>query len=68
MKKMNASTQSYQELKQALDNVLTQLQHEDTDVDEAVKLHAEGQKILIQLGAYLKNISKQTNIDIKKVG
>lgn len=67
MKKNDETTPSYQALKQALDAILVRLQHEDTDVDEAVKLHAEGQKILSQLDAYLKAVSKKTNIDIKRV-
>lgn len=59
---------SYQELKQALDEILVRLQSGETDIDEAVKLHAEGQKILKQLDAYLQKIADKHELEIKKVG
>jgi exonuclease VII small subunit len=59
--------QSYQELKQALDAVLAKLQHPDTDIDAAITLHAEGQKVLNQLDAYLQTIAASTEIKIKKI-
>lgn len=67
MKKPN-DKRSYKELKQALDEVLQKLQHEDTEVDEAVKLHAEGQEILKQLDEYLQHIAENTEVNIKKIG
>lgn len=67
MKKTD-DTKSYQELKQALDEILVKLQHPDTDIDEAMSLHAEGQKVLSRLDAYLQKIADTSEIDIKKVG
>lgn len=49
---------AYQELKDELEAVLAQLQHEDTDIDEAVELHKKGQKILKQLEEYLGEVDK----------
>lgn len=67
MKKTDGK-QSYQELKQALDEILIKLQNPETDIDEAMKLHSEGQKILARLDAYLQKIADMAEIDIKKVG
>ncbi len=57
---MTKKQQSYQDLKQALDAILLKLQDENTDIDEAVTLHAEGQKILKELDAYLQRIADQS--------
>jgi exodeoxyribonuclease VII small subunit len=54
--------QSYQELKQQLDTILRQLQDEDTDIDEAISLHKEGQKVLKQLDSYLAHVAKDSDI------
>jgi exodeoxyribonuclease VII small subunit len=51
---------SYQELKNELEVILEQLQHEDTDIDKAVELHKKGQKILERLEAYLGSVEKET--------
>lgn len=66
--KKTEDNKSYQELKQSLDEILIKLQHPDTDIDEAMALHAEGQKILSRLDAYLKKIADSSEIDIKKIG
>ena len=66
MKKTNDG-QSYQELKQALDAILAKLQHPDTDIDAAITLHAEGQKVLNQLDVYLQKIADSNEIKIKKI-
>jgi exodeoxyribonuclease VII small subunit len=58
-------TQTYQELKQKLEGILGQLQHEDTDVDEALKLHKEGKEVLAQLEKYLADASRQAGIKSK---
>ncbi len=52
-----AETQSYQELKSQLDEVLRQLQDENVDIDEAVKLHERGQKLIAELEKYLETTS-----------
>ncbi len=49
--------QSYQRLKSQLDNVLNRLQAEDVDIDEAVKLHEQGQQLVKQLEKYLEATS-----------
>lgn len=58
MTKNNIGKKSYQELKNELEAVLEQLQHEDTDIDEAVELHKKGQDLVKQLEAYLGKIDK----------
>lgn len=62
---MVKSDPSYQELKDKLEAVLGQLQHEDTDVDKALELHKEGKKILDQIETYLGDASKKAGLDIK---
>ena len=66
--KKNDKKQSYQELKQSLDEILDKLQQEDTALDEAVELHAKGQAILQQLDDYLQHVADTNEIKIKKVG
>lgn len=57
---MTKKQPTYQELKQSLDAILAKLQREDVDVDEAITLHAEGQKILKQLDTYLNDVAEKT--------
>ena len=52
--------QTYQELKAELDSILDKLQHEDTDIDEALKLHKAGQEILKKIEAYLGKAAKES--------
>ena len=42
-------TQTFRELSDQLEDVLAQLQADDLDVDEALRLHEQGTKLLIQL-------------------
>lgn len=44
---------SYQSLSLQLDEVLTKLEQPDIDIDEAVMLYEQGQKIIKQLNTYL---------------
>lgn len=46
---MDGKQPSYTELNQQLEEVLAKMQAEDIDVDEALKLHAQGQKLIKQL-------------------
>ncbi len=64
---MTGSKKSYQQLKTELENILHELQHEDTDIDKAVELHERGQKILKEIESYLDNLTGQTDIKIKKL-
>lgn len=64
---MTKKQQTYQELKQSLDSVLAKLQHEDTDIDQALVLHKEAQEILKELDSYLSAIIEKSEIDIKKL-
>lgn len=50
---------SYQDLKQKLEQILSELQHEDTDLDKAIELHKEGQVVLKQLEDYLSEITSK---------
>jgi exodeoxyribonuclease VII small subunit len=45
---------NYVELSQELDTILAQLQADDFDVDEAIKLYERGIEISKQLETYLK--------------
>ncbi len=45
--------ESYSELKNRLEEIIEALQSTDLDLDEAIKLHEEGQKILKKLDDYL---------------
>ncbi len=65
--KKTEDNQSYQELKQTLDHILIKLQHPDTDIDEAIVLHNEGQKVLARLDTYLQKITDTAEIKIKKI-
>lgn len=58
---------SYQSLKQQLDTILSQLQQDDVDLDEAVTLHKEGQKILLQLNDYLQHVADESGLEVKKL-
>lgn len=57
------SSHPYQKLKAELEEVLTKLESEETDVDEAILLYEKGQKLAAQLEAYLK----KTEAKIKKL-
>ncbi len=50
---------SYQTLKQQLDDILTQLQADELDVDEAMKLYQQGQKVVAELEKYLAKTKAQ---------
>lgn len=43
----------YQDLKGRLDDIIAKLQSEDLDIDEALKLHEQGQKVVAELEKYL---------------
>lgn len=64
---MTKKSQSYQELKQSLDTTVAKLQHEDTDIDEALVLYKEAQSIIKELDEYLAGIADKAEIDIKKL-
>jgi exodeoxyribonuclease VII small subunit len=54
---------TYRELRDRLDNIMLWFDRDDLDVDEALLKHAEAQKIIDELEAYLKNTEQK----IKKV-
>lgn len=60
-----ADQKSYQELKQELDRVMAELQHEDTDIEQAIVLHKQATELLKQLERYLANVAKDAKLDIK---
>lgn len=45
---------SYQLLKDQLDSIVSKLQEDDLDIDEAMKLHEQGMKLVDELEKYLK--------------
>lgn len=57
--------QSYRMLKSKLDEVLSRLQDETLDLDEAAKLHKQGQELVKELTAYIDAVA-QANDDTKK--
>lgn len=54
---------TYSELNQQLEEVLVKMQDSDVDVDEALKLHQQGQKLVKQLSDKLN----QAENEIKKL-
>lgn len=51
--------QSYKELKQRLDEIIEKMQNPETDLDEMLSLHKEGEKIIQSMQEYLKEIDKK---------
>lgn len=49
-----ADKDDYQAMSARLDEVLVTLQSPDIAIDEAIKLHEEGGKLIAQMQAYLK--------------
>lgn len=49
-----ADKKTYKELQAELDEVLTALQSDDVDVDEAIELYEKGMKLANELETYLK--------------
>ena len=49
-----ATKKTYAELSSELDKIMAELQDPATDIDEAIKLHERGQKLITQMQAYLK--------------
>lgn len=45
---------SYQLLKDQLDSIVSKLQEDDLDIDEAMKLHEQGMELVDELEKYLK--------------
>ena len=50
---------NWTELNTELDMIVDQLQAGDLDIDEAIKLHARGVKIVEQLEDYLSNAKNE---------
>lgn len=59
-----AEEKTYQDLKIELDEVLSDLQHEDTDIDKAIELHKRAQKIILEIEKYLDKSAKSAGLDI----
>lgn len=57
---------SYQDLKQELEQVLDELQREETDLDKATQLHTKAQELVKQLEAYIEEVEKSLQADTKK--
>lgn len=57
-KKDDKKDVSYQDLKEELEQVLDDLQHEETDLDKATQLHAKAQELVKQLEAYIEEVEK----------
>ncbi len=54
-----AAKTSYKELQMQLDNTLGQLQSAELDIDKALDLYKQGQKLIKQLEDYLKNAKNE---------
>lgn len=50
---MTKPTKSYKDLSSELDIILGALQAPDIDIDEALKLYTQGQKVIKELETYL---------------
>lgn len=65
---MAKTAKTYQELSRELDDVLTRLQADDVDVDQALQLHEQGQQLVKQLEAMLADAeNKVTELKPKRV-
>jgi exodeoxyribonuclease VII small subunit len=58
------SKPNYQQLRQELDTVLTELQREDLDVDKALEYYQRGLELSRQLNKYLREAENKIQ-DIK---
>lgn len=54
MKQLN-----YGEIKEQLDEVLEKMQDPNTDLDQVLKLHQKGKKLVKELESYLKGVEKE---------
>lgn len=54
-----ATKKSYGELQAELDDVLLQLQSGNLDIDAALKLHKQGEKLVDELEAYLADAKNE---------
>lgn len=50
---------NWRELNEELDSIVEQLQAGELDIDEAIKLHARGVKIVAELEDYLTNAKNE---------
>ena len=50
---------SYRKLQSELDKVLAEMQSADLDIDKALDLYKQGQKLLNELENYLKNAKNE---------
>lgn len=50
---------TYKHLQAALDDVLSQLQSAELDIDNALELYKQGQKLIKELEAYLKTAKNE---------
>lgn len=54
---------SYNQLKSQLNELITKLEDDSLDIDEAIKLYDQSQNLIVQMGEYLKT----TESKIKKI-
>jgi exodeoxyribonuclease VII small subunit len=59
---MAGKTKTYQEMKRQLDDIIARLESDDVDIDEAAKLHEEGQKLATQIEKYLQKVKSKIDI------
>lgn len=53
------SKKSYKQLQTELDDLLEQLQSAEIDIDKALILHKEGEKLVAELESYLKDAKNE---------
>lgn len=51
---MSTMAKTYKQLQAELDEVMTMIQAEELDVEEAIKLYEQGEKLIRELETYLK--------------
>lgn len=57
-----AEKKSYQQMKDELEQIITRLESDDIDIDEASELYKKGQKLSAETEKYLKNIAAKLDI------
>lgn len=59
---------SYEELRTELDTILTELQSNELDIDQALKQYERGREVIKQLEAYLETAENQIKVLQAKFG
>ncbi len=54
-----AAKKTYSELQSQLDDVLSEMQNAELDIDKAISLHKQGEKLIAELENHLKEVENK---------